>query len=81
MKGSACPHYSPDSGRGRLYNQKINDGEISDGIGCDDGAGVLFEGSELTKVVSVSSKATAYRVRRISGRLSEERLQPEVLAS
>jgi len=80
LKGGASPHYSPDNGRGRLYNKMLAEGEIKEGIGCDDGAGVLFEGTELTKVVSVSSNATAYRIRRVGEKVVEERLKSEVLA-
>jgi peptidase E len=81
LKGSACPHYSPDSGRGRDYHRMLADGEIKEGIGCDDGAGVLFEGAELTKVISVSSNASAYRVRIVGDKAVAERLRPEVLTS
>jgi hypothetical protein len=42
---------------------------------------VLFEGAELTKVISVSSNATAYRVRKVGDNAVAERLKPEVLTS
>jgi len=29
LKGSACPHYSPDSGRGRDYHRMLADGELT----------------------------------------------------
>lgn len=52
---------------------------MKDGVACDDGAGILFEGDKLVKVVTVSETATAYRVRHKGGEVIEEPLQAELL--
>ena len=61
------------------YHAMLINGELKDGLACDDGAGLLFEGDKLAQVVTVSAKAGAYRVRRDGAQLIEEPLEAEVL--
>ena len=80
LKGSVCAHYHfVPQPRRQLYHQLLAAGEMKDGLGCDDGAGLLFEGDRLAKVVTASAKATAYTVRRKDGRVVEEPLKAELL--
>ncbi len=80
LKGSACPHYHAEEARWqRGFHQLLKDAEIKDGIACDDGAGVLFEGEKATRVVSITSNATAYKVRRDGAQVAEEALKADVL--
>ncbi len=80
LKGSSCPHYHDESAPWRTsYRELIAAGEIKDGIACDSGAGVLFEGDRPTRVVSISPQSGAYRVRRSGNDVIEERLAAELL--
>ncbi len=80
LKGSVCAHYHflPQPRRPRLHEMLIS-GEMKDGVACDDGAGVLYEGDKLVKVVTVSETATAYMVRRNGTQVVEEPLKAELL--
>ena len=82
LKGSVCAHYHflPQPRRPRLHEMLIS-GEMKDGVACDDGAGILFEGDKLVKVVTVSETATAYMVRRNGAEVVEEPLKAELLVN
>ena len=62
LPGSCCPHFDGEPNRRSDFRRLIAGGELPPGIGIDDGAGVLFNGSEIAKVVSSREGATAYRV-------------------
>jgi peptidase E len=80
LKGAGIAHYHyPPQPRRARYHELLLAGEMKDGLACDDGAGLLFEGEKLAKVVSISAKATAYRVRRNGTQVVEEPLPAEVL--
>jgi dipeptidase E len=80
LKGSACPHYHDESARWKKsYHQLLVGGQIKDGIACDSGAGVLFEGQRPARVVTLSPKAGAYRVRHNGKEVVEEPLKAEIL--
>ncbi len=80
LKGSSCPHYHSDSGRWKQgFHQMLRDGQIEDGLACDDGAGVLFQGEKLARVVSISPQAGAYKVRRQGTQVIEEPLAATLL--
>lgn len=80
LKGSACPHYHDGAGQWKKgYHQLLAAGQIQDGIACDSGAGVLFEGERLARVVTIASDAGAYRVRRQGQTVIEEPLKAELL--
>ena len=80
LKGSACPHYhhQPQPRRQRLHEMLLS-GEMKDGLACDDGAAILFEGDRIAKVVTASAKAKAYKVRREGKQIIEETLPAELL--
>jgi peptidase E/nicotinamidase-related amidase len=80
LKGSVCAHYHylPQPRRPRLH-EMLRSGEMKDGVACDDGAGILFEGDKLVRVVTVSETATAYMVRRNGDQVVEEPLKAELL--
>ncbi len=80
LKGSSCPHYHDNRGSYRSgYHRMLAAGQIADGIACDSGAGVLFEGERLARAVTISRDAGAYRVRRQGDQVLEERLEAELL--
>jgi peptidase E len=80
LKGSACPHYHDGAGHWKKgYHELLAAGRIQDGIACDSGAGVLFEGQRPARVVTISPQAGAYRLRRNGNKVVEERLKAELL--
>jgi dipeptidase E len=64
LKGSHCPHYDSEPGRRPQYQRLVASGELPPGYACDDGAGLLFEGSKVARVIAVEAKARVYRVTR-----------------
>jgi len=80
IKGSGIAHYhyEPQPRRPR-FHEMLARGEMKDGLACDDGAGLLFEGEKLAKVVTNSPKATAYKVERNGAQINEVPLAAELL--
>lgn len=81
LKGSACPHYHADPQRQPTFHKLLSDGGMKDGVACDDGAGLLFEGDKLVKVITTSEKATAYTLRRAGAEVVEEPMKAELLVT
>lgn len=79
LKGSACPHYQNEPDRKQLFHQMLRDGQIKDGLACNNGAGVLYEGDKPTRVVAISPRAAAFQVRRKGFQVIEEPLKAELL--
>jgi peptidase E len=80
LRGSGCAHYHyPPQPRKPRYHELLVRGEMKDGVACDDGAGILFEGDSLAKVVTIQAKATAYRVRRSGAGVVEDPLEATLL--
>jgi peptidase E len=61
LSGSACPHYDGEERRRPVYTRLVRDG-FPAGYAAEDGVGLLFEGTELSEVVTARAGATAYRV-------------------
>ncbi|MEJ7600013.1 MAG: peptidase E [Kofleriaceae bacterium] len=64
LPGSACPHYDNDHERRPVYHRLIRAGELPPGLAADDGAALVFEGTELAEVVTERPDAYGYRVER-----------------
>jgi peptidase E len=79
LKGSVCPHYDSERQRKPSYHKMLQDGEVRDGIACDNWVGLLFEGEALTRVVASRPEKTAYRVRLVGGKVVEEAMMAEFL--
>jgi peptidase E len=62
LAGTACPHYDGEEQRRPAYRQLVASGELSAGWAADDGAALVFAGTELAEVVSSRPEAAAYRV-------------------
>jgi dipeptidase E len=62
LAGSACPHYDGEEQRRPVYRRLVTSGELSPGWAADDGAALVFAGTELAEVVSSRPEAAAYRV-------------------
>jgi len=67
LPGSACPHYDGEEQRRPVFTTLVAVGELADGWGADDGAALVFAGTELEEVVASRAHATAVRVQRTAG--------------
>ena len=63
LAGSACPHYDGEELRRPVYRRLVEEG-FPPGVAIDDGAAVLYRGTELAEVLTCRDGATAYRVAR-----------------
>lgn len=61
---SNSPHYDAEPDRRPLMHQLVADGTLPDGYATDNGAGLVYRGTELHEVISESPTAIAYEVRR-----------------
>jgi len=61
LAGSYCPHYDGEERRRPVYMRLVADG-FPAGIACDDGAAVVFRGTELVEIVADRPGAQGYRV-------------------
>ncbi len=79
LPGSACPHYDGEEQRRPAYRQFIESGELVDGWAADDDAALVFSGTTLEEVLSLSPGATAYRVEKGVSGVTERRLEARSL--
>ena len=75
VAGSCCPHYDGEEQRRPAYRRLVASGELRAGWAADDGAALVFAGTELAEVVSSRPDAGVYRVERSS----EERVAARYL--
>ncbi len=61
LRGSACPHFDGEPLRRPAYLQLVADG-FPPGYAADDVAALVFQGGELSEVLTTSEGSTAYRV-------------------
>jgi hypothetical protein len=57
-------HYDNELQRRPLFQSLIADGTLPTGYATDDGAGLLYRGTELAEALSERPKGGAYRVER-----------------
>jgi dipeptidase E len=81
LPGSNCVHYDGEPARRPIYLEAVRRGLIPGGYGVDDGAGLLFEGTRLDRVVSSRPDAKAYRVQARDGAVTQTPLQSEHLTA
>jgi len=79
LPGSACPHYDGEAQRRPAFHRFIESGVLGSGWAADDGAALVFSGTELEEVVSSRPGAAAYRVEPGDGDVSERRLDARYL--
>ena len=80
LPGSHSPHYDGEPGRRPTYRRLVADGTLPDGYAADDGAALVFDGTELAEVVSSRPGARGYRVvRGMSGDAQETELPTRYL--
>lgn len=80
LSGSCSPHFDGEAERRPSYHRLIRSGEMIDGYGIDDNAGLHFVGREPPRVVASRAGAAAYRVGPTPSGFSESRLNASVLA-
>ena len=64
LAGSLSPHYDGETERRPAYQRLVASGELPPGYAADDGAALVFRGTELLEVVAERAGARAYRVER-----------------
>ena len=62
LSGSFIPHYHGEAQRRPLFHRLVADGTLPPGYGVDDGAALIFRGTELVEAVSAMDGASAFRV-------------------
>ena len=79
LAGSHCPHYDGEAQRRPKYHRLVANGRLPAGYAADDGAALVFDGTELREVVASRPDATAYRVEAVEGVARETRLPARYL--
>lgn len=74
-------HYDSEPGRRPLLHRLVADETLPRSYATDDGAGLLYRGTDLAEVVADRDGAAAYRVERAAdGTVTETRLPARLLA-
>jgi peptidase E len=77
---SNSPHHDGEEQRRPLIHQLIGDGALPDGYATDNGAGLVYFGTDLHEVISERADAYGYQItRRPEGGVHERRLPTRVL--
>jgi peptidase E len=80
LPGSHSPHYDSEPGRRPTYHRLVAEGALPNGYAAEDGAGLVFHGTELAEVVTSRPGARAYRVvRGLDGQAIETELPARYL--
>jgi dipeptidase E len=79
LPGSACPHFDGEEQRRPVFHGLVGSGELAGGWAADDGAALVFAGTELAEVVASRPGAAGYRVTRSAEGVAEERLPARYL--
>ncbi|MGH3744393.1 MAG: Type 1 glutamine amidotransferase-like domain-containing protein [Mycobacteriales bacterium] len=72
---SNCPHYDSESRRRPLFQSLVADGTLPDGYATDDGAGLLYRGTDLVEAVCDRENSYGWQVRRGDDGAVETRLE------
>jgi peptidase E len=76
---SNSPHHDAEEQRRPLIHRLIADGTLPDGYATDNGAGLLYHGTDLHEAFSEKSGALAYEIRRDGDAARETPLPTRVL--
>ena len=79
LRGSYCPHYDSEERRRPTFHRLVADGTLPPGWALDDGAGMRFDGTEMTDVFRDRDGVSAYRVERQGDAAVEESIEPRRL--
>jgi peptidase E len=77
---SNSPHYDAEAQRRPLAHQLIADGTLPDGFATDNGAGLVFYGTDLHEAITEDAGALAYSITRTAnGEVTEKPLPTRLL--
>jgi peptidase E len=76
LPGSHVPHYDGEATRRGHFQRLIAEGALPAGYAADDGAALIFHGTELAEVVTSRPDARGYRVERGSAGDAVETVLP-----
>ena len=76
LPGSHAPHYDGEPTRRDHYQRLVADGAVPAGYAADDGAALVFHGTELAEVVTSRRQARGYRVERGPAGVAVETVLP-----
>jgi peptidase E len=76
LPGSHAPHYDGEASRRGHFQRLIADGLLPAGYAADDGAALIFHGTDLAEVVTSRPDARGYRVERGSAGKAVETVLP-----
>lgn len=79
IKGSNCPHYDGEKDRRPSYHHWIDKAKIKAGMAADDGVGLHYIGTKLSKIVSSRPNAMAYHVKLSKAGVTETPHKPMYL--
>jgi peptidase E len=79
LPGSLTVHADGEPERLPVWLEAVRSGALPGGWAADDGVGLQFEGTELTRVVASRPGAAALRCDAIEGELVRRRIEPELL--
>ena len=80
LPGSCCVHYNGDPARRSGLHQAVNDRALEATLAIDDGAAVLFSGSDIARVVSWRPDSRAYQVSAAGDGVAEVALASDAIA-
>lgn len=80
LKGSACPHYDGEPERRPTYTGLVAEG-FPAGVAADDGAALVYRGTEFEECVSSREPARAFRVAAAGREAVEQPLEARYLGA
>ena len=78
LLGSACPHFDGEADRRPRYHSMVADGFPS-GVAADDGAALVYRGTDLAECVASRPSARCYTVTLNGGAVAEQALTTRYL--
>ena len=81
LPGSLSVHADGEPERLPAYLAAVRNGTLPGGWAADDGVGLLFEGTRMTRAVSSRPGAAAQRVDAVEGELVRARIEPDLLGA
>jgi dipeptidase E len=81
LPGSLTVHADGEPDRLPVWLAAVRSGELPGGWAADDGVGLLFRGTRMTRVVSSRPGAVALRVDLVGDELVRRRIEPELLGA
>jgi peptidase E len=79
LPGSFTVHADGEPERLPVWLAAVRSGELPGGWAADDGVGLLFRGTRMTRVVTSRPGTAALRVEMVGGELVRHRIEPELL--